>query len=310
MTHSPAPVWIIAGPTASGKTALAVSVAKAANGVVINADSMQVYREIPLISAQPSVPEQEGVPHMLYGHVPITKRMTAIQWAHEAIAAIAQVRAHGQQPILVGGSGLYLQALMQGLSPMPEVTPTIRKHVTDLYDMLGPIPFHQALQHIDPVTAARLHPTDRQRCIRAREIYEASHKPLSYWQAQPKQSLAPDLTYKLLVLLPDRDWLYERINARFENMVKTGAVDEARAVQELNPDPVLTGVQALGLQALRDYLEKRLTLFEAIQSGQTQSRQYAKRQYTWFRGQELPCLRRLDMTDPKDHAQALDFFRR
>lgn len=308
MTKSNPSVWIVSGPTASGKSSLALHVAKRANGVIINADSMQVYREIPILGAQPTPEEQAVVPHLLYGHVPILTRMTAPRWAEQALDAIRTVLAEGKQPILVGGSGLYLQTLMTGLSPMPPVLPAIRQHVTDLYDMLGPQEFHKALGMVDAPTAKRLHPTDRQRCIRAREVFEASGKPLSYWQAQEKQTLAPDLNYKLLVMLPDREWLYERINTRFEQMVKLGALEEVRVVQGLNPDPTLTGVQALGLQALRDYLDKRITLFEAIQIGQTQSRQYAKRQYTWFRGQELSCTARLDLTDPNDLSNAAAFF--
>ena len=179
MTRPPSPVWIIAGPTASGKTALAVEIAKRSNGTIINADSMQVYTEIPIISAQPTATERGDIPHKLYGYLSILQRMTAAQWAKDALQEIRMVHANGGQPILVGGSGLYLQALMQGFSPMPDVSQAIRQHVTDLYDMLGPAPFHEALQGIDPTTAARLHPTDRQRCIRAREIFEASGKPLS-----------------------------------------------------------------------------------------------------------------------------------
>jgi tRNA dimethylallyltransferase len=280
-------VWIVAGPTASGKSALAVALAKKYDGVVINADSMQIYAEIPVIAAQPSVVEQEDVPHMLYGYRSVTDHYSAADWAVAAVAAIEEVLAMGKQPILVGGSGLYLQTLTDGLSPMPEVSAAVRKHVCDLYDMLGPKGFHEALVKIDPVIAARLHPTDRQRCIRAREIYEVSKKPLSEWQAQPKEKVAPHLEFKTILLLPEREWLHERINRRFVGMVENGALNEARLVNALNV-PDTTGMRAVGLQALRDTVEGRLTLEEAIEQGQTQTRQYAKRQYTWFRGQALP----------------------
>jgi len=292
------PVWIVAGPTASGKSALAVELAEKHEGVVINADSMQIYREIPVISAQPSLEERHQVPHLLYGFHPITEHYSAAEWAARAAQAIDETFANGQQPILVGGSGLYLKALTDGFSPMPEVAPTVRRHVCDLYDMLGPVGFHASLEKIDPVIAKRLHPTDRQRCIRAREIYEVSGEPLSAWQARPKHKIAPHLDFKSLVLLPNRAWLHERINRRFEIMAEIGALQEAEAVNQMNITEPTTGMRAVGLQALRDHSEGFLTLEEAIEQGQTLTRQYAKRQYTWFRGQELPNTLAIDNTDP------------
>lgn len=280
--------WIIAGPTASGKSALAVDLAKRHNGVIINADSMQIYREIPVISAQPSNEERGDVPHLLYGFHPVTEHYSAADWAASAAKAVDEVLASGKKPILVGGSGMYLKALTEGFSPMPVVSAAVRKHVCDLYDMLGSSGFHHALQKIDPVLASRLHATDRQRCIRGREVYEETGVPLSEWQSRPKQNPAPHLSFTTLLLLPDREWLYERINRRFQIMVETGALQEAEIANNLNLDFTMTGARAVGLQELRDHLEHRLTLDEAIELGQTQSRQYAKRQYTWFRGQKLP----------------------
>ena len=266
--------------------------------VVINADSMQIYQEIPVISAQPPVDEQEGIPHLLYGFHRITDHYSAAEWANTASKAIYETQAQGKQPILVGGSGLYLKALTDGFSPMPEVPAGIRRHVSDLYDMLGPAGFHTALDKIDPIIAARLHPTDRQRCIRAREIYEVSGEPLSAWQARPKTKVAPDLTFKSLVLLPNREWLHERINRRFIMMTEQGALEEAALVNALDIPQPTTGTRAVGLQALRDYKEHFLTLDEAIEQGQTLTRQYAKRQYTWFRGQPLPDSLSIDNTLP------------
>lgn len=283
----PLTVWILAGPTASGKSALAIELCKNVTGAIINADSMQVYTEIPIISAQPSAQDHHAIPHYLYGHIPITQRMSATQWAHQAVHAITACHTKGLQPILVGGSGLYLKTLVDGLSPVPEVSIALREQICELYDLLGPTAFHDALMEIDPTSAKRLHPTDRQRTIRAREVFEASGKPLSHWQSLPKQAIGEEFTYRMVTLLPDREWLYARINQRFESMIRHGALDEARAVHALNPDPTLTGVQALGLQALRDYLDDRTTLLEAIDQAQTHSRQYAKRQYTWFKGQAL-----------------------
>jgi tRNA dimethylallyltransferase len=299
------PVWIIAGPTASGKSALALSLAKKYKGTIINADSMQVYRETPIIGSQPTKEEQALIPHVLYSTISVSDHMSAAQWAQDAVRAIHAAYKNKSQPILVGGSGLYLKALTEGFSAMPDVPSSIRQQVTNLYDMLGPQEFHLALAAIDPESAKRLHATDRQRCIRAREIYEASHQTLTYWQSQKKEPVGHAFTYRFLTLLPDRDWLYERINHRFELFVAQGAIEEARHVLSMNLDSSLTGMQALGLQALCSYLEDRLNLLEAIEIGQTQSRQYAKRQYTWFKGQQpthlMPCK---IMTQIDDIAQA------
>ena len=298
-------VWIIAGPTASGKSALGVEIAEQFNGVVINADSMQVYQEIPVISAQPPMEEQKDIPHTLYGFRSVTEHFSSADWAALAAAEIDRVFAQGKQPILVGGSGLYLQALTDGFSPMPEVPEAIRHQIGDLYDMLGPQGFHDALRKIDPVIADRLNPADRQRCIRAREIFEVSNEPLSEWQNKPKQKIAPNVSFRSLVLLPERAWLHERINRRFVQMVENGAVEEADKVNQLYCDQTRTGLRAVGLQAIRDYLDERITLSEAIETGQTQTRQYAKRQYTWFRGQALPESFTLDDLSPDTIRQAV-----
>lgn len=298
-------VLIIAGPTASGKSALATRLAQQHDGVVINADSMQIYREIPVISAQPSRAEQQLAPHRLYGFHPITKTYSAADWAMAALNAINDTHADNRIPFLVGGSGLYLRALIEGFSPMPNVPASIRKQCSDLYDVLGPHGFHSVLEKIDPVSAARLHPTDRQRCIRAREVFEATNEPLSAWQQKPKQNLAPDLRFVSLVLLPDRAWLHDRINRRFEQMVEQGALQEAQQIHNMNLDPMLTGAKAVGLQALRDHIDQRLTLREAIEHGQTASRQYAKRQYTWFRNQPLPNAHVIEKPDMDVDLKAL-----
>ena len=282
------PVWILAGPTASGKSALALKIAQKINGVIINADSMQIYHEIPLLSAQPSLEDQAIAPHRLYGFQPIAQNFSSVEWAQHAVTTINKTFHDGQQPILVGGSGLYLRALIEGFSPMPSIPAAVRKHVTDLYDILGPNSFHSMLHKIDPLTAERLHPTDRQRCIRAREVYEVSGEPLSAWQARDKQSPAGNLTFRTCIVLPDREKLHAHINTRFVAMVDQGALDEARGVKAMNLPSDLTGAQALGLNALMEYLDGQISLNDAIELAQTQTRQYAKRQYTWFRRQSLP----------------------
>lgn len=282
-------VWIVAGPTASGKSALALALAQHHDGVVVNADSMQVYREIPILGAQPDAVDRKTAPHVLYGHRSLMYHYSAAEWVTEAIDAIRAILSRNQQPILTGGTGMYLRTLLEGFSPMPTVPDAVRRHVSDLYDMLGPDGFHHALRDVDPVIADRLHPTDRQRMIRAREIFEVSGTPLSAWQEQPKENTAPELHYRAITLLPPREQLYARINKRFALMLEHGALAEAQQVQMLQPDPAMPGTRALGLPSLRDHLDGRLTMDEAIEQSQAQSRQYAKRQYTWFRNQPLPC---------------------
>lgn len=281
------PVWIIAGPTASGKSALAAQLAAACGGVVINADSMQVYAEIPILSAQPSAAERDVAPHVLYGFRSMMRPYSAAAWAADAAAAIADAHNNNQQPILVGGSGLYLRALTSGFSPMPPVPENIRRDVTELYDALGPDKFHMQLAARDPDMAARLHPTDRQRCIRAREVFEATGTALSSFQKMPADNIAPHLRYRAVILDPPRPWLHARIDARFRHMVKNGALDEARAINVQKPASSLPGTRALGLGALRDHAAGYITLDEAIDQAMSQSRQYAKRQSTWFRGQVM-----------------------
>jgi tRNA dimethylallyltransferase len=284
MTHGP--VWIVAGPTASGKSALAADLAARINGTVINADSMQVYAEIPILSAQPSDSERASAPHVLYGLRTMTRHYSAAAWALDAQSAIHDAHNAGRQPILVGGSGLYLRALVYGFAPVPPVPEAVRRDIGELYDVLGPEKFHAQLAARDPISAARLHPTDRQRCIRAREVFEATGLMLSALQDMPPEKPAPDLTFRAVILDPDRAWLHERITQRFHTMVSGGALDEAAAVNALDPDPLLPGTRALGLAALRAHVNGTLGLSDAIADAVTQSRQYAKRQSTWFRGQK------------------------
>jgi tRNA dimethylallyltransferase len=279
-------VWIIAGPTAGGKSALAAELAAENDGIVINADSMQIYKEIPIISAQPSAEEKSRAEHLLYGFHPVTENFSAASWAIKALEKIRAVHAQKKRAVLVGGSGLYFRALVTGFAPIPKVPRSVRKQVSDLYDMLGGEEFHGALNRVDPQAAARLHPEDRQRMIRAREVFEATGRPLTAWQQHPSDNIAPDLSYRAVLLLPEKSWLHERINLRFEHMVANGALDEAEKVSALNPDASLTGTKALGLNALRDHLDGKITLKDAVAQGQLETRQYAKRQMTWFRGQK------------------------
>jgi tRNA dimethylallyltransferase len=277
-------VVVIAGPTASGKSALALALAEALDGVVINADSMQVYRELSILTARPSAADCARVPHRLYGVLPAAERCSAGRWCELARGEIAAAAAAGRVPILVGGTGLYLRGLMQGLAPVPEVPAAVRAATTSRLERLGPAAFHEALARRDPVMAARLRPSDPQRLIRAWEVLEATGRSLASWQ---REATAPpdDLSFVPFVLRRPRPELYEACNRRFLHMLEAGALDEVRAMDALGLDPDLPAMKALGVPELRRHLRGELTLAEATAAAQQATRRYAKRQTTWFRHQ-------------------------
>lgn len=282
-------IKVIAGPTASGKSALAISKARECNGVIINADALQIYDALPLLAAQPTEEDKAQAPHLLYGAIPPTEVCSATRWTAMAVQAIKDVLAQGQTPILVGGTGLYLKTLMEGLSHVPDVPSDIREMMVARQRELGNPAFHAAFKEHDPVMAARLHPNDTQRLIRAWEVLEATGESLATWQAQPPQPPVPEWRYDVLVLDPPRDVLYDRCNKRFLVMMDQGALEETRAYDaRIQKGEVLAegGVtQALGFKPLQAHLQGRLTLAEAIELAQTDTRQYAKRQVTWLRNQ-------------------------
>ena len=286
MTNEKKTVHVIVGPTASGKSALSLSLAQRINGVIINADSMQVYREIPVLAATPTPQEQQLVPHKLYGVLSIKQLCSAAKWRNMAIEAIQNALEHGTPPILVGGTGLYIKALIEGLSPIPSVPETIRIHAIQDYETMGGTAFKSHLQTIDPITAERLDANDSQRLIRAWEVYQHTGKPLSYYQDMAREKPPHDWFFAIHILLPDRETLYTRINQRFEVMLDNGMMDEVRTIHTLpNLNPLLSSLKALGLPHLRAYLDKKEVWNEAVDKAKAASRQYAKRQYTWFRNQ-------------------------
>lgn len=284
-----ATIHVIAGPTASGKSALAIEKATALNGVIINSDALQIYDALPLLTARPSAADEAAAPHLLYGVIPPTEICSATRWTTMAVAAIKEVLAKGQTPILVGGTGLYLRTLMEGLSPVPDVPAEIREMMNARQRELGNPAFHEAFKRHDPVMAARLHPNDTQRLIRAWEVLEATDKSLADWQAQAPVPPVPEWCYDVRVLDPPRDVLYDRCNKRFLAMMAQGALEETRAYDAL----IATGTvlaeggvtQALGFRPLQAHLHGVLSRDEAIEQAQTDTRQYAKRQVTWLRNQ-------------------------
>jgi tRNA dimethylallyltransferase len=294
-------VAVLYGPTASGKSDLAAALAKRLDGVVINADSLQVYAELSILTARPGEDAMAQAPHRLFGVLSAAEAGSAAWWRDAALAEIAAAHAAGKYPILAGGTGLYLKTLMEGLSPVPTSDPGARAKATALYGEIGGAAFRTVLAERDPVIAARLEPGDRQRLVRAWEVVEATGTPLSDWQALPKDP-GHSLEFNLIGLMPPRDALYERIHRRFAKMLDLGALDEARRFDALGLSPALPANKALGLPELRRHLKGEIDLAEATRLAQQASRNYAKRQVTWFRHQ-LPT----DKKSPGTHVRHVSF---
>ena len=284
--HSLRPVLIVAGPTASGKSALALDLACALGGTVINADSMQVYRELKVLTARPGPAEEARAPHRIYGVLPAAEACSAARWRALALDEIAAAHAGGGLPILAGGTGLYLRALTHGLSPMPDVQQDVRLAMRRRLAEIGNQAFHAQLAARDPVAGARLNPGDSQRLLRAAEVLEATGRSVSDWQAQPGEP-AETMGLKIftLALMPPRAELYARIDLRFEAMLRNGAVEEARALAALGLDPALPAMRAHGVPELLGYLAGTCSLAQAAGRAVLATRHYAKRQFTWLRHQ-------------------------
>jgi tRNA dimethylallyltransferase len=274
---------LIAGPTASGKSAVAAALAMRIDGVVVNADSMQVYAEPRILTARPSEAEMAQVPHLLYGHVGAREHYSVGRYLADAAVALAQVQAMGKSPIFTGGTGLYFNALTEGIAEMPAVPASVRKTAATRRRELGPEAFFAELAARDPETASRLHGSDTQRTLRAYEVIEATGKPLAYWQTQKSKPLLEGQSLIRFVMMPPREQLYARIDARFDDMIARGALDEARALSDL--DPSLPSAKILGLRELLAVASGAMTLADAKVLAKTATRQYAKRQMTWFRNQ-------------------------
>ena len=276
---------LIAGPTASGKSALALRLAEQAGGTVINADSMQVYRDFRVLTARPTPEEGSRAPHLLYGHVDAAEHYSVGRWLADASRALAEIERAGRLPIFVGGTGLYFRALTWGLSSMPPVPEVVRTKVRGEAERVEAAELHARLAARDPATAAKLRPSDRQRVIRALEIFEATGRPLVEWQASPgKPLVAPEDTMAVFLSV-DRAELRARIDARFDKMLAEGALEEARAVAARKLDPALPAMKAHGAPWLLKHLAGEISLAEAANEAKADTRKYAKRQETWFRHQ-------------------------
>lgn len=275
------PIIALAGPTGAGKTAAALTLARKYNGWVINADSRQIYRDFPLITAQPTPEEREVCPHLLYGALETHETCSAGRWEAAANEAIRQCRDAGALPILVGGTGLYLRALLDGIVEIPPVPESVRDGLEHEYDTLGGEALHARLQLTDSTYALRVHPRNRQRLIRALAVHAATGHTFSWWHAQTPPAPYPNVV-RIGVALPLED-LTPRLLARIHSMLEAGALDEARAAMDICPDPTAPGWSGIGCAELHAHLSHSLSLADTIDLWFKNTRAYAKRQLTWFR---------------------------
>jgi len=282
-------IHIVAGPTASGKSATAMELARKHNGIIINCDSQQIYNGLPILSAQPSNEDKAEIPHRLYAELHPNDVCSAGNWREMVEPVIEGVIKTGHTPIICGGTGLYIKALMEGLSPMPDIPENVRTRVVEHYEDVGAEKFFEELQTRDPEMAARFHVNHKARIIRAMEVLEATGKSLAEWQKLDRAAPPRHWTFEVHKILPEREALYARCNERFEWMVENGALEEVEKFDtRLQSGEIKDGVplsKALGFRELRSYLRGEMSKDEAIERAQTITRRYAKRQVTWFRNQ-------------------------
>lgn len=276
---------LIAGPTASGKSARALELALATGGIVINADSMQVYRDLRIITARPTLGEEARAPHRLYGHVDAAVNFSAGAWVADAAKALDEAKADGRLPIFTGGTGLYFKALTAGLSVVPPIPAEVREAVRARLERNGAEALHAELARRDPRAAERLNLRDRARIARALEVVEATGRSLLDWHREGQPPLLPKGSFRAVFLAPEREELYARIDARFDAMLGAGALGEVEGLAARHLDPLLPAMKAHGVPALIRHLRGELSLEQAATIGRADTRHYAKRQFTWFRHQ-------------------------
>ena len=286
-------VVLLGGPTASGKSGVALALATALGGTIINADSMQLYRELAILTARPGAADLAAAPHRLYGFQPADRPLSAAAWRKLALAEIEAAAAAGRVPIVVGGTGLYLSALLRGLSDVPAIPAEVRAEARARLDAIGHAAFHAELAGLDPVLGGRLAPGDTQRMLRGWEVATATGRPLSDWQAAGRTAAPLGLRFHPAVTDPPRAGLYAASDRRFDAMMRAGALEEVRALRHLALDPELPLMKALGAPELLAHLAGDTSLEAALALARQRTRNYAKRQVTWFRNQ-LPEAPRLD----------------
>ena len=282
-------IIIIFGPTASGKSARAIDLAKEHNGVIINADSMQIYDDLPILTARPSPEEEQLVPHRLYGSLPVHEKCTAARWRDLAMDEIECAFQNGQTPLIVGGTGFYIKTLTDGLTPIPDVPDNIHEQACAKHEECGNPAFHDFLAKEDPAMAERLDPHDSHRLIRAYGVLMATGKSLSYWQEQPLEGPPSDWHFEYEIILPPRDVLRDKINRRLDIMMDMGAMDEiialSRKIDDGDVCETVPITKAHGFRPFRAYLKGEMSYEDALERTKAEIRQYAKRQTTWIRHQ-------------------------
>lgn len=274
---------LIAGPTASGKSALALAIAEHVGGVIINADSMQVYRELSILTARPQPDEEARVPHMLYGFVPAVEAYSTGRFVADVTDAIAKAREAGRRSVIVGGTGLYFKALLEGLSPIPRIDPGIREHWRAEAERRGAAELHRELMARDAQMAERLAPADTQRIVRALEVLEQTGRSLADWQKVRGVPVVQEAEAVRLLVTLDRAELHARADARFDRMIAAGAIEEVRALAAQGLDPDLPAMRAIGVRPLLSVVQGESTLEAAGEAAKAETRQYIKRQETWHR---------------------------
>jgi tRNA dimethylallyltransferase len=280
------PIVVVAGPTGSGKSALALALAERFRGSIVNADSQQVYRELRVLTQRPSAADEARVPHYLYGILPASERCSAGRWLGLALAAITAIRVAGRLPIVAGGTGLYLKTLIEGIAEIPPLPPEIVAETRDLRERIGNAAFRAELAQLDADGAARIAVSDSQRLVRAYAVVRATGLPLAEWHRRAKRhDHVPPGRFLMLALDPPRAALDGRLDARFDAMMAEGALAEARVLAALGLDPTLPAVKAVGVRELLVHLDGRATMAEAVASAKRTTRQFAKRQRTWLRNQ-------------------------
>lgn len=277
-------IWLIAGPTASGKSAYALQLAERIGGEIVNADSMQIYADLRVLTAGPSPEEMARAPHHLFGVVDAAVGWSVGRWLEAATTALAEIAARGNPAIVVGGTGLYFRALTHGLADVPPVPETQREISGLLYAARGEAAFREILKPLDPEAEARIEVGDRQRLVRAHAVATATGKSLTAWQTDTRPALEPG-SWRGLVLDPPRDELYARCDARLAIMLEQGALDEVRAMEARGLDPSLPALKAVGYREFAAHLRGETTLEQALEAARQETRRYAKRQLTWFRNQ-------------------------
>ncbi|MFT6008196.1 MAG: tRNA dimethylallyltransferase [Parasphingorhabdus sp.] len=289
-------VALVVGPTASGKSALALDLAKKQPSVIINADSAQVYHDLSILSARPTEQEMAGIEHQLFGYIDGGEACSAARWASDAKAAIAAAHARDLLPILVGGTGLYVRILLEGIAPIPDIDPDIRQKIRKLETLEA----YQALQTSDPVAAERLNALDTTRIQRALEVVRSTGKPLDHWQKHKVGGIGDKIALHPLVLLPPREWLYQRCDLRLHEMIERGAKREVAQLLQRDLPANLPVMRAIGVAEIGDWIAGEISQEIAIERAQTATRRYAKRQYTWFRNQSPPGWTRMEDTFNND----------